>query len=345
MKLVTVDEFRIIDEYFAKRAGKRKDVRLGIGDDCAVLKMPPERELAVSIDSLVEGVHFFKGIPPYYIGYKSLAVSLSDMAAIGAEPAWVTLALTMPRLDKSWLKEFSAGFFSLLDEYSLQLVGGNISRGPLNITTELHGFLPPKEGLRRSGAKAGDLIYVTGDFGDTGLLLKMLHPSNNFYEVDKILMEKLYKQTPRVNAGLALRSNALATSAIDVSDGLAADLGHILESSNVGATIYVEKIPLSTWLKSNTSRAMAYEFALTAGDDYELCFTVTPDTMGTDGLLARSSKKQQKLNAIAKKCGCNIQCIGRIESRKGLRIKNADGTDFHLKRKDKGYSHKWQYKM
>ncbi len=291
-------EFAIIEHYFKQKTLSRPDVTLGIGDDCALLNMPQHQLLALSIDTLVEGLHFPVTTSAYDIGYKSLAVNLSDLAAMGAEPAWFTLALTMPKADENWLQEFSQGLFQLAQEYNLQLIGGDTTRGPLTITIQIHGFIPEKHALRRSGAKAGDRIYVSGFLGDAGLGLQIALGKIKVKADDEAyLLQRLNRPNPRVKLGLLLRN--FATSAIDISDGLLADLEHILIASEVGATIRTLLIPLSDELKRNTSADEALHLALTAGDDYELCFTVP-------------SEKEEELLTALKKENITCYCIGEI---------------------------------
>ncbi len=309
-------EFDLIEHYFNQHTRKRADVILGIGDDAALLKPPANHYMAVSTDSLIDSIHFMSAqIPPDDLGYRTLAVSLSDMAAMGAEPAWVMLSIQLAQVDPNWLALFSKGFFELIEAYQLQLVGGNMSSGPLSITTQITGFLPIGTGVKRSGAKIGDLIYVTGPLGDAGLalhLIKQNHP------VTSDLLSSLYRPLPKVEAGLFLRS--LASAMIDISDGLVADLKHILNQSKVGATLWIEKLPLSYSMKSHMgSLPEAYEFALSSGDDYELCFTIPPTQ--------RSALEARLPNAT---------CIGIIHSAQELNLTYQKKT-FHLKKQ--GYQH------
>ncbi len=267
-------EFALIARHFT-RPSQRVDVVQGIGDDCALLRVPSGMELAITIDTLVGGVHFLLDSDPYGIGWKTLAVSLSDLAAMGAEPAWATLALTLPDVNEPWLQAFSSGLFELADQYNVALVGGNTSRGPLSIALQAHGFTPPGQAIRRAGAEPGDLIYVTGTLGDAAVGLDVrlgrldvpIPPEEAAY-----LCARLERPEPRVAAGLALRG--IASSAIDLSDGLVADLGHILKASQVGAVINLDSIPRSTVLRG---LSVPWEKIVGGGDDYELCFTVPPD--------------------------------------------------------------------
>ncbi|HEX4044890.1 MAG TPA: thiamine-phosphate kinase [Gammaproteobacteria bacterium] len=267
-----MNEFDIIQQFFNRQPASMPGVILGIGDDCALVQVPADQILALTIDTLVAGVHFFESAAPADIGYKALAVSLSDLAAMGATPAWATLALTLPQNDKSWLAEFTNGFFTLADQYHTALIGGNITRGPLTITVQAHGLLPAGHAVTRQQAKPGDLIYVTNTLGDAGLALYALqHPELNISGLTPCL-QRLHRPTPRIAEGIALRS--FASAMIDLSDGLAGDLQHLIDQSQVGAVVNIEQLPLSASLLQAVPLDIAYHLALTAGDDYELCFTV-----------------------------------------------------------------------
>ena len=315
-------EFDIIRKYFKPADRQSGEVRCGIGDDAAIVRLPAGMELAISMDTLVAGVHFPVTTAPEDIGYKALAVNLSDLAAVGARPAWVTLALTMPEADSDWLSGFMKGFNQLAGDYSISLIGGDLTRGPLTITLQIHGYLPQNKGMLRSGAKNGDLIYVSGTLGDAGLALKAIGgevtPASN--HLSQLYM-KLNRPQPRVELGEALRD--IAHSAIDVSDGLLADLGHILEDSHAGAVINTDLIPLSEAL-AELDRADALQLALTAGDDYELCLTVPADQ-----------------RAIVEKTAtdlCPLTCIGRITgSEMGVVLEDSDGCP--VKISGAGYRH------
>lgn len=312
-------EFDLIDRYFNRRSQNRDGVVLGIGDDSALLKPPANTYLAVSTDTLVEGIHFTPDIPAKDLGYRSLAVSLSDMAAMGAEAAWVMLSLNLPEVQPVWLEDFSDGFFELMDKYDLQLVGGNTTSGPLSVTTHVTGFIPPEMEIKRSGARPGDLIYVTGTLGDAALALYLMKQQES---VSSYLLSRYHRPTPRVETGLFLRAKANAM--IDISDGLAGDLNHILEQSHVGAKIWVEKLPLSTEMKETVQRltgslSLAFELALAGGDDYELCFTISPSN---------------EAEYLKNHPGCT--CIGVVESVPGLKLTCQD-QPFVLKKW--GYQH------
>lgn len=270
-----LSEFSLIQHYFEQLTAKRDDVLLGIGDDCALLQCPEDEVLAVSIDTLVENVHFFSDVDPESLGHKSLAVGLSDLAAMGAKPKWFTLALTLPEVHEVWLKKFSQGLAKLANEFKVQLVGGDTTKGPLSISIQVHGFVDPEKALRRDGAQVGDLIYVTNTLGDAGAALKLAQSelvNESFDNEDKrYLTRRLECPTPRLNLGQKLIG--IASAAIDISDGLVADLGHILEKSSVGSRIDLARLPLSASLLK-LERAEAEHLALYSGDDYELCFTV-----------------------------------------------------------------------
>ncbi|RKZ41263.1 MAG: thiamine-phosphate kinase [Gammaproteobacteria bacterium] len=314
-----IAEFDVIARYFTQAFPKRTDVILGIGDDAALCTVPAGMQLAIAVDTLVEGVHFPRTTCAQDMGYKALAVNLSDMAAMGATPAWMTLALTCPQTDGAWLKGFTQGLLELAKLYQVSLMGGDTTCGPLTITIQIAGFVPPDGALQRCGAQQGDGIYVTGTLGDAGLGLasiqkQVILPS----QTQQFVESRLNRPTPRVAEGQALRG--IASSAIDISDGLAADLGHILEASGVGASLQLEKLPLSRALIKHLSPEKAWLMALSAGDDYELCFTVP----------------HQKEVALQKALP-NYTRIGIIESSPGLRCLDAQGQLFRFEKT--GYQH------
>lgn len=302
---MALSEFDIIETYFASRTVCRDDVKLGIGDDAAVMSIPDGLELVVAMDTLVDGVHFPANTPAEHIAWKALAVNLSDLAAMGAEPAWFTLALTMPASDQEWLKAFSKGLFSLADRYHMQLVGGDTTRGPLSITIQVAGYVPAGTALTRNGAKPGDVIYVSGTVGDAALGLKHLQ-GNETGSHTAYLIERLQRPTPRTEIGQAL--SGLASACIDVSDGLYADLGHILESSHVGARLQLEDIPLADEFRQTIAETEQQQLlALTGGDDYELCFSIPPDSVA-------------ELKGIANQYSCPLTRIGEIVQAPGIRM-------------------------
>ena len=270
-------EFDLIRRFF-QRPVRRKDVVLGSGDDCALLSVPAESLLAVSTDTLVSGVHFFANMDPVKLGHKALAVNLSDLAAMGAEPRWASLALTLPSVDEPWLEGFASGFLALADYYNVELVGGDMTRGPLSITVTVHGVVPEQGALRRSGAQPGDAIFVTGSLGDGALALQQLlgkyHVAEQWWPS---LLARLEQPQPRILVGMALRG--LASSCLDISDGLASDLGHILRASGIGAQVELTQLPLSPALAALPSE-QSWQLALAGGDDYELCFTLPEQHRG-----------------------------------------------------------------
>lgn len=289
----------------------RADVAEGIGDDAALLRPPHDQQLAVTSDVLVSGVHFFPDVDPESLGHKALAVNLSDLAAMGAEPAWFLLNLTLPEADTHWLEMFCRGMFRLAREFNVQLVGGDTSRGPLTIAIEAHGFVPPAAVLRRSGAKTGDRIYVTGTLGDAALMVKHRAGKMQLPPLARAAFsERLDRPTPRIREGIALRN--IAHCAIDISDGLLADLGHILERSQVGARIFLDRIPVSTACRSHLGQT-GWDTVLAGGDDYELCFTVSPG----------------RLEALEKlQFSCRFQGIGEIEQEPGIRVMDESGKPY-----------------
>ncbi|HFK4479172.1 TPA: thiamine-phosphate kinase [Citrobacter sedlakii] len=267
-------EFSLIARYFDRVRSSRLDVETGIGDDCALLNIPEKQTLAISTDTLVAGNHFLVDIDPADLAYKALAVNLSDLAAMGADPAWLTLAITLPEVDERWLEIFSDSLFELLNYYDMQLIGGDTTRGPLSMTLGIHGYVPAGRALKRSGAKPGDWIYVTGTPGDSAAGLAILQRRLQVAdEVDReYLLKRHLRPTPRILQGQALRDKASA--AIDLSDGLISDLGHIVKASACGARIDIETLPFSEAVKRHVESEQALRWALSGGEDYELCFTV-----------------------------------------------------------------------
>ena len=312
-------EFGLIDLIRERCATDREDVQLGIGDDAALLAVPAAQLLAVSTDTLVAGVHFPEHTSANDVGWKSLAVNLSDLAAMGATPAWATLALTLPRAEASWVAAFADGFAALAREYKLALVGGDTTRGPLSITVTVHGFVPPGAALLRRGARPGDGLFVTGTLGDAaaGLFWTREQRSADVTGAGERLLERLNRPTPRVAQGLLLRGRASAC--IDVSDGLIADLGHICRASNVAAQIEVESLPASSALLAAFDASARAGFQLRGGDDYELCFTASSD--GASSLLEDLARS-----------GCGATRIGRIEAGAGVHVRDAAGSQIPLDR-------------
>lgn len=316
-------EFDLIRTWFADLGTPRPDVALGVGDDCALLRVPPGQELAVSIDTLVSGTHFLPDCDPEDLGHKALAVGLSDLAAVGAEPAWATLALTLPpglvARQPGWIAAFARGLDHMARAHGVRLVGGDTTRGPLSLTLQVHGLVPQGGAVRRSGARPGDLVYASGTLGDAGLALRQRHAGG---AVDPWLQARLDRPTPRVALGLALRG--LATAMIDLSDGLAADLGHILESSGVGAELRLETLPLSPPVAEAVAAEGDWTLPLASGDDYELCLCVPPERVG-------------EVPPLAERAGCPLTHIGRIREGGGLDCLGPGGAPVRLARA--GFDH------
>ena len=308
-------EFDLIELIRQRTAQPRDDVRLGIGDDAAVLAVPAGQELVIAIDSLVDGVHFPRGTAAADIGWKALAVNLSDLAAMGASPAWALLSLTLPRADKAFVEGFLDGFVQLAQPHRLALVGGDTTRGPLAVSIAVHGFVPPGKALSRSGARAGDVVLVTGTLGDAAAGLNMLqqppHGDDERSSLREYLIERLNRPTPRLAAGIALRDQAHAC--VDVSDGLLADLGHICAASGVGAEIDVALLPRSSALLGLYDDTTAMQFALSGGDDYELCFCVP-------------ASRLVQVQADLSRLGGGATRIGRIVAGEGVRVRGHDGA-------------------
>jgi len=267
-----VDEFGLIDRFFAGLAPAGKGIDLGVGDDAALLQPPPGRRLAMTLDTLVAGCHFLPDADPEGLGHKALAVNLSDLAAMGAEPAWGLLALTLPRIDEAWLTAFAAGLGALARRHGVALVGGDTCRGPLALALQLTGFVDPGRALRRDGAHPGDLIFVTGTLGDAALALAGIQAGRR---VSAFLRMRLERPEPRVAEGRALAG--IASACIDLSDGLASDLGHLCEASGCGARVEAARVPLSPAARRYWDGDWAP--ILAGGDDYELCFTVPPERL------------------------------------------------------------------
>jgi thiamine-monophosphate kinase len=318
-----LSEFDLIRAHFARLGNERPDVLLGVGDDCALLRVPAGQDLAVSIDTLVAGVHFLPDCDPESLGHKALAVGLSDLAAMGAEPAWATLALTLPpQLPGSqpgWLPAFCRGFDQLARQYGVALVGGDTTSGPLSVSVQVQGLVPPGRAVRRCGATPGDLVCVSGNLGDAGLALRQIAAGE---PVAAGLRLRLDRPEPRVALGLALRGAASAM--IDCSDGLAADLGHILEASGVGAEIHLGSLPQSAEVAAAVAASGDWLLPLASGDDYELCFTLPPTGRAV-------------LSGLASAGGVVVTVIGQIDQAQGLRCRLPDGTDLRLART--GYDH------
>lgn len=309
---MALGEFDLIAKYFSRPV--RRAV-LGGGDDCALLQPAPGQQLAVSCDMLVEGRHFLSTVPPERLGHKTLAVNLSDLAACGARPMAFVLALALPRVDEDWLAGFAQGLYALADAHGIELVGGDTTAGPLNICITVIGEVPAGQALRRDGARPGDALWVShplhGGIGDARLALEVFRGRIALdAEAFDAVRRAMELPQPRVVLGLALRG--LASSAIDLSDGLVGDLGHVLQRSQVGARVDVDAVPVGAVLAAQP-RARQLEFALGGGDDYELLFTAAP-------------QRADALREAAQACGVGVSCIGRIEAEPGLRLVDRAGA-------------------
>lgn len=308
---MSLGEFQLIDRYFKRDYPRRDDLVLGVGDDAAVVRVPAGQELVVAIDTLAAGVHFPIDTAPQAIGHKSLAVNLSDLAAMGADPAWATLALTLPEPDEAWVQEFASGFFQLADQVGLALIGGDTTRGALTVSVQVAGHVPVGGALRRVGARPGDQVWVTGSVGDAALALAVLQGRLELSADDLAALRiRLDRPTPRLAEGRALRG--LARAVIDISDGLGADLGHLLESGTIGATIHATQLPLSAPMERYVGTSGDWALALGGGDDYELCFTAPEAARG-------------EIEARFARLGTRCTAIGRIDERPGLRCVIEDG--------------------
>ncbi|MBC7757115.1 MAG: thiamine-phosphate kinase [Bdellovibrio sp.] len=295
-----MSEFSLIEKYFTRPASQTD---LGVGDDAALVRIAEGMQLAISSDMLVAGTHFLHDCAPYDIGWKALAVNVSDMAAMGAQPKWATLAIALPEINQAWLAEFSRGFFACADAFNIDLIGGDTTSGPLNISVTIMGEVPLGAALQRDGAQIGDDIWVSGNLGSAALGLAHLQEKLSLTNELETCLNALHTPTPRAALGLALRG--IATSCIDVSDGLLADLGHILKASNCGATIDLEKIPCIDLLKNDLQNSQFQTFILAGGDDYELCFTASP-------------KQREAINLLSKQIHLPITNIGTTNVDIGL---------------------------
>lgn len=301
-------EFDLIARYF-KRPVRRSP--LGVGDDCALLAPAPGMQLAVSTDLLIEGRHFLSTVDPRRLGHKCLAVNLSDLAACGAKPLAFTLGLALPQADEAWLAPFAQGLLALADAHGCELVGGDTTRGPLAISITIFGEVPTGQALLRSGARPGDEVWVSGTLGDARLALEVFRGTRQAPQaVLEAARERLECPVPRVSLGLALRG--VASAAIDVSDGLVGDLGHVLAASGVGATLWAEQVAALSAQAQALSVQDRLDFALAGGDDYELAFTAP--AAARDAVLA-----------AGRASGTAVHCIGVIEAAPGLRLVDAAG--------------------
>lgn len=296
-------EFDLIRRYFTRPT---PSALLGVGDDAALLQVSAGNVLAVSTDMLVSGTHFSPDADPFLLGHKTLAVNLSDMAAMGATPRWATLAIALPDADEAWLERFSAGFFALAQQYGVDLVGGDTTRGPLNLCVTIFGEVPQGAALLRSGAHVDDEVWVSGKLGDAALALA--HQQGHIILSDTeyaACAPALHQPQPRVALGLALRG--IANSAIDISDGLLADLGHILEASRLAARLDFSSLPVSPVLRGHLQHPLAKQCALSGGDDYELCFTApAAHHAGILDIAARLKLPLAHIGTIVAGLGCLV---------------------------------------
>jgi thiamine-monophosphate kinase len=310
-----LSEFDLIKQYF-KRARPGRAV-LGIGDDCALLAPSPGTQLAISSDMLVEGRHFFPGADARLLGHKCLAVNLSDLAAMGATPTAFTLALALPEANRDWLEGFSNGLFALADAHGCELVGGDTTKGPLNICITVFGEVEPGRALRRDAARPGDDIWISGTLGDARLALAGYLHEVGLDEASQLeAATRMHAPTPRVALGRALAQGALAHAALDISDGLVGDLGHILAASRVGATLEVDLLPAGPAL-ARQPQALRRRFTLAGGDDYELCFTAPRE-------------HREAIVAAATLAATAVTRVGRIEADPWLRLVDSAGTPLEL---------------
>ena len=304
-------EFELISRYFSNSGARRQDAAIGVGDDGAVLQIRDGYDLVVTTDTMVAGTHFFPDDDPRALGHKLVTVNVSDLAAMGAEPAWLSLALTLPAVDEDWLAAFSAGLHETAEYYNCQLVGGDTTRGPMSLTMIAKGIVPRGKALTRSGAKVGDYVYVTGTLGDAALGLKLcqgLHEVSKKHQTH--ILQRFHYPSARAALGQALRN--IASSAMDLSDGLYSDIQHIMKRSDVGASIDVSRLPLSQAVKDSCDQTTAMQLALSGGEDYELLFTV-PEA------------KRGSLDVLLSPYGTPVSCIGRITGVAGkLELKHGE---------------------
>lgn len=310
---MALTEFTVIQRYFARAHAARPDVVLGIGDDAALLRVPEGHEVAIGVGLLAEGQHFTPESPPESVGHRALAIALSRLAAVAAEPAWYTLALTLPSPDPDWLGAFSRGLRELAGRYHLALVGGDTTRGPLQVVVHAQGLVPQGQSLQARGTRPGDLVYVTGELGLAGLALLARQGEVRLGACERQAADyRLERPEPAVRAGLALRG--IAGAAAGIPDGLAAGLATILRADGVGATLQAGLLPIPALLSDHLERAGGWVVPLTAPGDLELCFTVAPE-------------RQAVLEGRFAELGLSCAWIGTIDRVPGLRCLREDGTD------------------
>ncbi len=317
-----MSEFDLINRYFKSQVSQRADVVLGIGDDCALLQAPAGKLLAMTTDTMVAGVHFPVNTAAKDIGYKLMAVNLSDLAAMGAEPGWAMLAITLPAVDENWIQAFMHGFAELAATHGVQLVGGDTTSGPLSMSLQLTGFVKPDLVMRRNQARPGDKIYVSGTLGDAALGLKCVAGKLASSENLPYCVSRLTRPTPRIELGRELAR--FSRCAIDISDGLVADLGHIADASQCAAKVQLDALPLSEELQQYYGHKIDWSVVAASGDDYELCFTVPPEY-------------EFVLKNIADKTQTRLTCIGEIQAGEGVHCFDQSGAEVILDRG--GYNH------
>ena len=321
---MALSEFELIQRYFTHPA--RRAV-LGVGDDAALVRVGRGMELAISVDMLVSGTHFLPDADPERLGHKALAVNLSDMAAMGASPLWATLGLALPRADARWLAAFARGFMRLARSHRVELIGGDTTRGPLTICVQIMGEVPAGAALRRDGARAGDDVWVSGTLGDAALALAAARGELDFGRREHAsLRARLDVPAPRLARGVALRG--IAASAIDVSDGLVADLGHICERSGVAAEVWLERLPRSRAMRKSLPRPPALAALMAGGDDYELCFTARRE-------------RRAAIARLARRLGTPLTPVGRIleRGRRGPRVTVLDAASRPVVLRRRGFEH------
>lgn len=322
-----MNEFQLIDRFFKPLQFGALQPAVSIGDDCAVMDIPSGYQLALTMDTLVENIHFFSTDLPFDIAYKALAVNLSDLAAMSAKPIFITLSLTMPLLDPVWLSAFADGLKPLMQTYQLNLIGGDICKGPLSITIQAHGLLPKNKAVLRSGARVSDDLYVSGTLGDAGLAFYLKQNDYHLGEIQDQLLKRLHHPTPRVELGLALQN--IASCMIDLSDGLAADLGHILNQSQAGAHVLYDSLPKSknfikTLEKISMPLELQIEHLLNFGDDYELCFSAP-------------QKFRQAITDLQTQLNTRITQIGSIQAHQEFKL--LDSQNQSIPFQVKGHQH------
>jgi thiamine-monophosphate kinase len=323
-----LNEFALIRDYFTTPTFKRKDVIIGVGDDAAITQVPRGQLLATTTDTLLKGVHFLPEATPEAIAHKAIAVNLSDLAAMGAEPAWINLSLSIPEVDQDWLKAFSNKIDEMTTYFSIQLIGGDTVKGTTAVTITAQGFVPPESVLTRSGAKPGDWLFVTGTLGDAAAGLACLQKKISISDAtaQAYLINRHYFPTPRVLAGTTLRR--IATACIDVSDGLIQDLQHITECSNVGALLHLDKLPISEALGNSIGDLQqALSYACNGGDDYELLFTI-------------AEEHRVSMETAMANYHLPVTCIGQITGAQGkIDLRLNDQPFSFVSLEDRGYQH------